>query len=196
MTGSTVTTGSDRFFVITGGPGSGKTALATALANRGYGHVAEGGRAIIQNQVAIGGKALPWSDRRAFAELMLDWEIHCYRAAEALEGPVFFDRGVPDVLGYLRLCGLPVPARVETAAQNYRYHRRAFIAPPWAAIFRQDAERKQSFREAEATYEIMAETYTALGYQLVALPRVGVPERAQFVLEHIQVEFCGRRQAQ
>jgi predicted ATPase len=84
----------------------------------------EAGRAIIQDQLAIGGEALPWSDRRAFAELMLSWEIRSYRTALKLSGPVIFDRGVPDVIGYLRLSGLPIPSHVDRAAQMFRYHHR------------------------------------------------------------------------
>jgi predicted ATPase len=83
--------------------------------------VPEAGRAIIQDQVAIGGEALPWSDRRAFAELMLCREMRSYRPALRLSGPVIFDRGVPDVLGYLHLSNLPIPSHVERAAQIFRY---------------------------------------------------------------------------
>jgi predicted ATPase len=100
---------SDHLFVITGGPGSGKSTLIEALAGQGICTMPEAGRAIIQDQVAIGGEALPWSDRRAFAELMLCWEMRSYRAALRLSGPVIFDRGVPDVLGYLHLSNLPIP---------------------------------------------------------------------------------------
>ena len=145
----------------------------------------EAGRAIIQDQVAIGGEALPWSDRRAFAELMLSWEIRSYRAALRLTGPVIFDRGLPDVLGYLRLSDLPIPSHVEKAAQIFRYHRRVFIAPPWPEVFARDAERKQSFEEARATYEVMTETYSALSYNLIPLPVGSVQERVQFVLAAI-----------
>jgi len=172
----------DRLYVITGGPGSGKSTLIEALAEHGICTMPESGRAIIQDQVAVGGKALPWSDRRAFAELMLGWEIRSYRAALRLSGPVIFDRGVPDVLGYLRLCGLSVPSHVDRAAQIFRYHRRVFIAPPWLEIYASDAERKQSFEEAQATYEVLTETYSALGYNLVPLPLDSIQERVRFVL--------------
>lgn len=64
-------TESDSFFVITGGPGSGKSMLIEAMAERGYAHTPEAGRAIIRDQVAIEGEAQPWSNRCAFAELML-----------------------------------------------------------------------------------------------------------------------------
>jgi predicted ATPase len=175
----------DRLFVVTGGPGSGKSTLIDALAGHGVCGMPEAGRAIIQDQVAIGGEALPWSDRRAFAELMLSWEIRLYRAALRFGGPVIFDRGVPDVVGYLRLSDLPIPSHVDRAAQMFRYHRRVFVAPPWPEIFAQDAERKQSFEEAQATYEVMIETYSGLGYELIPLPLDSVEERVQFILAAI-----------
>jgi predicted ATPase len=172
----------DRLFVVTGGPGSGKSTLVNALAEHGICSMPEAGRAIIQDQLAIGGQALPWSDRRAYAELMLAWEIRSYRAALGLTGPVIFDRGVPDVLGYLRLSELPIPAHVDQAARIFRYHQRVFIAPPWREIFTTDAERKQSFEEAEITYQVMVETYSTLGYNLVPLPLDSLQERVRFVL--------------
>ena len=176
----------ERFFILTGGPGSGKSTLIAALAARGIRTMPESGRAIIQDQVAISGNALPWGDRGAFAELMLSWEMRSYREALMGDGPVVFDRGVPDVLGYLRLCGLAVPAHIERAAQVFRYHRRVFIAPPWAEIFGKDAERKQSFEEAQATYAALADTYMRLKYELIALPLASVEERADFVLGEIR----------
>jgi predicted ATPase len=170
------------FFVVTGGPGSGKTTLIDALEHAGFARTVEAGRGVIQDQVAIDGPALPWRDPAAFAESMLVWEMRSYRMAERQSGPVFFDRGVPDVIGYLRLMGLPVPAHIETAADKFRYSRRVFIAPPWREIFTQDTERRQDFAEAERTYAALAETYAGLGYELVELPRVSVAERLQFMV--------------
>lgn len=175
----------DRMFVVTGGPGSGKSTLINALSRHGICGTPEAGRAIIQDQMAIGGEAFPWSDRRAFAELMLSSEMRSYRAALSLSGSVIFDRGVPDVIGYLSLSGIPVPSHVERAAQMFRYHHRVFVAPPWPEIFAHDSERKQSFVEAQATYEVMIETYSKLGYELIPLPLDSVESRVQFVLATI-----------
>jgi predicted ATPase len=176
--------GIERFFVLTGGPGSGKSTLIQALARAGYAGSVEAGRAIIQDQFAIDGPALPWRDARAFAELMLCWEMRSYHMAKDRAGLVSFDRGLPDVVGYLRLLGLPVPAHMDTAARIFRYNRRVFIAPPWQAIFRGDRERKQSFEEAVGTYEAMVTTYRDYGYTLLELPCATIEERVRFVLEH------------
>lgn len=182
----------DEFFVITGGPGSGKSTLIEALARLGLPHMPEAGRAIIKDQVAIGGLALPWADRGAFAELMLAWEMRSYGTALALSGPVIFDRGIPDVAGYLRLCGLPVPGHVRRAAEMFRYNRRVFIAPPWPEIFVHDAERKQTLVEAEATYDALVGTYVELGYELVELPRDAVEERVRFFLARTGIDIGER----
>ncbi|MBL6081667.1 AAA family ATPase [Belnapia sp. T18] len=176
----------ERFFVITGGPGSGKSTLIKALVARGLHGMPEAGRAIIQDQVAIGGSALPWDDRLGFAELMLGWELRSHREARERAGPVFFDRGVPDVVGYLTLCSLAVPSHVQRAAGAFRYNRQVFIAPPWPEIFGQDAERKQSPDEAQATYEAMVGTYSEYGYELTHLPHTSVEERTRFILARIQ----------
>jgi predicted ATPase len=57
-----------------------------------------------------------------------------------------------------------------------------FAAPPWPEIFTPDAERKQTFEEAQATYEVMVQTYSELGYSLISLPLDSVEERVGFVL--------------
>jgi predicted ATPase len=175
----------ERFFVVTGGPGSGKSTLIEALARAGFGGSVEAGRGIIQDQVAIGGRALPWIDPALFADMMLAWEMRSYHIAQGQAGHIFFDRGVPDVTGYLRLMKLPVPKYVEKAVESFRYNRRVFIAPPWEAIFSQDRERKQDFAEAVRTYESLATTYAGYGYELVELPRAPVEERARVVLESV-----------
>jgi predicted ATPase len=174
----------NHLFIISGGPGSGKSTLIQALASRGFHCMPEAGRAIIQDQLAIGGSALPWANKTAFAELMLNWDLRSYREAQLLQGPVLFDRGIPDVMGYLLLCGLPVPPHIEKAAQTFRYNQRVFLAPHWPEIFTQDAERKQSEAEASATYHRMVDVYTRLGYHICQLPLTIVEERVQFVLEN------------
>jgi len=176
-----------RLFVITGGPGSGKSTLLEALDQAGYRRSREAGRGIIQDQVAIGGQAVPWLDPRLFAELMLSWDMRSYHMAEKSTGMVFFDRGVVDVVGYLRLMNLAIPSHMENAAEMFRYNPQVFIAPPWEAIYIEDRERKQDFPEAVRTYEAIKATYLEKGYQLLELPLVPVALRMRFVLDSLRI---------
>ena len=175
----------DHMFVVTGGPGSGKSSLIDAMTRRGFRTMPEAGRAIIHDQVRIGGPALPWADRAIFAELMLGWELRSYHEALASDAPVLMDRGIPDVVGYLTLCGLPVPAHIEAAAKIHPYNERVFLAPYWGAIFAQDAERKQDFAEAERTFEAVRNAYLGYGYDCVTVPRAPAETRAAFILDRM-----------
>lgn len=169
------------FVVVTGGPGAGKTTLIEALGATGHATMQEAGRAVIRSELAADGTGLPWQDRESFAALMLAADLASYEAARTKPGLVFFDRGLPDIVGYLQLCGLAIPAALEEAAQRLRYRETVFIAPPWPEIYAQDAERKQDLAEAERTFAAMRTVYPRYGYRLVELPRASVAERTAFV---------------
>lgn len=176
---------SDRFVIITGGPSAGKSTLIDCLAGRGYGSTLEAGRAILQAQASIAEPPLPWADQLLFAELILSWELRSYRAATEHDGLVFFDRGLPEVVGFYTQDGLAVPPHFRNAAARYRYHPRVFIAPPWQAIFTQDQERTQTYDDALRQHDVLVDCYTAAGYELVTLPLVSAEARASFVLEKL-----------
>lgn len=168
---------SDHFYVVTGGPGAGKTSLITELARRGFHAIPESGRAIIREEIDNGGDALPWVDRISYAERMLE---RAQRRRGAL-GPSDLRRRHSDVMGYLTLCGLAVPSHAVTVAKTARYNARVFLASHWDEIFTQDAERKQTRADADATCAAMSETYAALGYETTELPRADIATRANFV---------------
>lgn len=115
------------------------------------------------------------------------WEMRSYRLAQAQASAVFFDRGLPDVIGYLRLVGLPVPAHMERAAEVFRYSPKVFILPPCPEIYEQDRERRQTREEAERTYEAMVMTYRGYGYELLTVPLGPVDERLEFVIKNIDL---------
>jgi predicted ATPase len=173
------------FVVVAGGPGAGKTTLVEALRERGYACVPEAARAIIRDQVAIGG-ALHEGDTELYAEIMLTWDMRNHREAAGLPGPVFFDRGLPDRVAYQIMRGLPVPPHVTAAAGLFRYHRLVFVAPPWPEIYVQDEERRHTFEHALRVHQAIVAGYTRCGYELVALPRADVATRVGFVLDRLR----------
>jgi predicted ATPase len=168
-----------RFVILSGCSGGGKSSLLDELGRRGHAVVAEPGRRIIAAQLRDGGAALPWIDPLGFLQRALALAQADHDAAPA-HGLVFFDRGVIDAAaGLHHLTGQPDLAAM---AQRYRYHRRAFLVPPWPHIHVTDDARRHGLDEAIAEYDRLVGTYPALGYDVVVLPKVGVAERADIVL--------------
>ena len=176
-----------RAVILTGGPGAGKTTLLNALHRAGFPVVPEAGRAIIQAQQQQGGSALPWVDRQAFARAMLAWDRARYTTHASMTRWVFFDRGLPDIRGYCRVAGIGEPPGLDGYIARCRYHATVFLAPPWRAIYAQDAERKQDFGTAVATFEQMRAVYTECGYRTLRLPCCDVPARRDFVLRALGI---------
>lgn len=174
-------------FVITGGPGSGKTTVLLELKKYGFEFAPEVARKIIQEQVRTGGNALPWQDRELYTKLMLERSIESYHQHTPALTPVFADRGIPDTLGYARLIGLADDGFIRSACNQYRYATRVFLAPPWKDIYQTDDERKQDFAEAERTYQQIIQVYTECGYELVELPRATSKIRAECILAQLPV---------
>lgn len=174
------------FYVISGGPGSGKTTVLCELERLGFQSAPEVARRIIQEQSAQGGTALPWRNRESYTQLMLERSIQAYLDHLPSSQIIFFDRGIPDTLCYARLIGLSDTRSIEAACEDYRYSRLVFLAPPWEEIYAIDQERKQDYAEAERTYEEMTRAYQECGYDAVVIPRLAPPARAKFIARQVR----------
>jgi predicted ATPase len=167
-------------YVISGGPGAGKTTLLAALRRARFAGAEEVARQLIREQVAQGSGLVPWQDLAGFAGLALTRMVAQHDAARR-GGITFFDRGIPDLIAYLEVAGLPVPPAYLADATAYPYQNPVLLAPPWAEIYVNDAERWQTFAEAEALYHALRHTYQRLGATVLELPKTTVAARVDFV---------------
>ena len=174
-----------RLYVITGGPGAGKTAILCELARRGFACVPEAARQIIQEQVSSGGNAVPWLNTARYASLMMQKSVDDYLAHAGTEQVTFFDRGILDTLTHARINHFRLSEAAYFQAQTHRYNRKVFLAPPWQEIYSTDSERKQTFEEAMGAFRVNQEVYTEYGYELVEIPPAAVQTRADFILNSI-----------
>lgn len=173
-----------RCYVITGAMGSGKTPLVDELAHHGFAGVAEPARAVIAEQGIVGGVKIYDRDRQLFLDLMLERSIRDFAEHARADGPVFFDRGLPDLIAYAHLSGLDAePA--EAASRAYRYNHLVFVLPSWREIYVTDEDRRMTFDHAAAFGDAVRDIYTDLGYTLVDVPQATIAERAAFVRDHI-----------
>ena len=169
--------------IITGGPGAGKTTLIETLAQQGFTVYAESGRAVIKRQRLIDGSGVPWRNPQRFAGLMLAQDIRAWHHSSGATAPAFYDRGIPDIAGYLMLNGYSIPPTLTAAISRYRYNTHVIILPPWQAIYEQDSERKQSWQEAIETWKAMVAIYEMSDYYLTTLPYASPEERAALIID-------------
>lgn len=174
----------NRFVIISGCSGGGKSTLLAELARRGHAVVEEPGRRIVQEEVARNGTALPWLDLAAFLRRAIAMALADREVAASQSGWVFFDRGLIDAaVGLEHATGELV---LQALGQGHRYHRHVFLTPPWPEIYVTDPERRHGFDAAVAEYERLLAAYPALGYEVTILPKVSVAERADFVLRLLE----------
>jgi predicted ATPase len=170
----------NRFVVISGCSGGGKSTLLTELCGRGYAVVEEPGRRIVRQEIEHRGAALPWLDPAAFLRRVVELSLADRLSARLREGWVFFDRGLVDAAAGLQ--DLTGEAALATLRHTHRYHHRVFLAPPWPEIYRTDDERRHDLDTAVAEYLRLLKVYPSLGYEVILLPKAAVAERADFVL--------------
>ncbi|ACF13758.1 conserved hypothetical protein [Chloroherpeton thalassium ATCC 35110] len=167
--------------IITGGPGSGKSTLLEALKRKGYTCYDEVSRRLIKQEAERQSGILPWDNLPAFAEMVFSEMLAQHNEAEQKPGTCFFDRALPDVLGYLKNSNLPTPARYIDVINRCSYERNAFILPPWSEIFVQDSERPQTFHESVSLYHSLFDAYSEQGFRLWKVPFGTIDERIAFV---------------
>jgi len=168
--------------VIAGGPGSGKSTLLQALAACGEHCYEEASRALIREQLAQSGQRLPWGDLWAFAQDCAT-RMLAQLADSARHRRCFFDRGLPDLIGYLTHGGRAAPEAWCKASSAYT--PLVFFAPPWQEIYVNDAERPQSFDEARSLSAHIRRAYVDCGFRLVELTESSVPDRLGHVIAHL-----------
>jgi predicted ATPase len=171
-------------FIISGGPGTGKSTLLAALAGSGEVCREEVSRQVIREQKAQGGRLLPWFDLTAFAQECVA-RMQMQLAESPLHQRVFFDRGLPDVVGYMRHGGLIPPAELRTASRAYSPW--VFFAPPWREIFANDTERPQTYEVSVALSKQIRLAYSEFGFRVIELERTSVEGRVQQILEQVEL---------
>ena len=172
--------------VITGGPGSGKTALINFLEKEGYSVMHEISRDVILQAQKEGVEQLFLEDSMLFSQKLMEGRLEQFKEGEKCEAPIlFYDRGMPDVTAYLDFVGDKSPLNfIENCRQN-RYDS-VFVLPPWEDIYEKDNERYESYEQAEEIFHFLKSGYENYGYLIHEVPVGAVKQRVEHILETIK----------
>jgi predicted ATPase len=182
---SAKTTGeTNNWYVITGGPSTGKTTLLEVLAAKGYSVVPEAARLIIDEDLAQGLTIEEIrADEKAFQERTLTRkaDIESHIGSQALH---FFDRGMHDTIAYLRYYELPIEPWVAELVDQATY-RRIFVLEP-LPTYTTDYARTEDAGFTQAITGLFCEAYQAGGLDVLRVPATSIEDRVNFVLDRVQ----------
>ncbi|HET9824032.1 MAG TPA: AAA family ATPase, partial [Chitinophagaceae bacterium] len=169
----------ENFFVITGGPGGGKTSLLTFLASKGYDYVPEAAREIIRERLSRG--LSPRPAPAAFAQQMFTKDFDNYITNSNRTSLLFFDRSFLDSASLLYDSDLSGYEKIKNSHLINRYNQKVFITPPWEQIYCTDSERDQTFQQSIEVYNKIYSWYAEHQYNLVVIPKATLENRAAFI---------------
>lgn len=168
------------WYVLTGGPCSGKTTTLAELERRGYHIAPEAARLYFEEGIASGRsieqlREGAWLERIA----LLTRDMHLSLPGDEL---YLCDRGVPDSVAYYETFGAPVDDTLRAAMAAVRY-RKVFLLD--LIDYEQDAIRTETPEEAMILHGRIREAYVGQGYEVIEIPVVPVAERADMIISHL-----------
>ena len=172
------------WYVMAGGPSSGKTTLVGEMAKLGYVAYPEAVRIIIDREMARGRKleeiqGTPELQKKVF-KLQLENEENAPK-----DKIVFFDRALPEGIAYCRFYGMDVE---EYAPPNWpkfkNRYRKIFFCQQLP--FDKDQARIEDAKTANELSRLIRAAYVDLDYEIIDLaPTPNVSDRVKIVLAEI-----------
>jgi len=170
------------WYVITGGPSSGKTKIIEYLAFLGYSVIPEAARILIDVEKSKGKSVEEIRSNEAeFQKKVLEMKIKIENRISP-EQITFFDRGIPDSIAYDQICGLDTKQAIS-ASQKRKYER-VFLLEQ--VPFENDYGRIEGEKIANDLSELLYESYSDLGYDVIKVPVMPIDKRTEFILRKIE----------
>lgn len=170
------------WYVITGGPSSGKTTTVDLLRGRGYQTTIEHARHYLDTQ-RLQGRTVNEvrSHQEEFQLGVLEMQIE-QEASICPDDVVFLDRAIPDALAYCRFLGLQVHHKL-TAAMTTVSYRKVFILERLPLV--NDYARTENEAAQKTLHELLTDVYESLPFPVVHVPVLPPETRVDFILANM-----------
>ena len=167
------------WYVITGGPSSGKTTTVNLLKERGYITTVEHARHYLDTQ-RLKGKTVEEVRKNQLefqlGVLKMQIEQELEIAPHVL---VFLDRAIPDALAYYRFLNLPFDEKLTDALRMVSY-KKIFILDFLPLV--KDYARNEDGVAQKRIHELLIEVYESLPFPIVRVPVLSPEARVDFIL--------------
>jgi len=177
-----ITEQENKKIAIIGRSSSGKTTLIRELQIRGYQAIEEVARGVLEERALI-----PVTPEEQSIRQKTIYQRHL-ELENSLNGTIFVDRGLIDILGYTKYFGVN-PSFFEITNLENRYH---FVFELEKRPFINDGTRiEKDENEADLIYSFVKKSYIELGYNPILVPnfhedaKENSSKRIKFILSKI-----------
>lgn len=169
-------------FVVTGGPGTGKTTTVEHLKQSGYYAIPEASRTVSGTDPRFKGQSISELDQKLFQEALINY--HKKQLSKDYSNKVVFsDRGLVDTIAYYKVHSLPIPDDDWKMAKTFLYD--GVFLLDLLEEYCIDKFRTESPEEQIRIHRLIRETYEELGYKPMIVPCLSVEERTNWILERL-----------
>jgi predicted ATPase len=170
------------WYVITGGPGSGKTTTIDILQARGYKTVVEHARQYLEIQRFNGHPVQEVkSHQKEFQLAILKMQIEAEQELNRDE-VVFLDRAIPDAHAYYHYLKIPEAPEMLEALKNISY-KKVFLLDCLPIV--QDGIRNEDTTAQNLIQQELIKVYSELPFPVVRVPVMEAYERVEFILQNL-----------
>ena len=170
------------WYVITGGPSSGKTTTVNLLNSMGYMTTIEHARHYLDTQRIIGKTVEEIrKNQQEFQLGVLEMQIEQENSLKPDE-LVFLDRAIPDSLAYYRFLNLEPDVKLLNALKEVVY-KKVFILE--RLPFMKDYARTEDEYGQKKIHELLIEVYESLHFPVLHVPVLPPAERVDFILKNL-----------
>lgn len=170
------------WYVVTGGPSTGKTTVINLLSEKGYKTTIEHARHYIDTMKDEGNTIEEIrANKRKFQMGILDMQIE--QEAELVPGDIIFlDRAIPDAMAYYKFLNLEFDEILLKAMEKVSY-KKIFILDRLALV--NDYARTEDEEAQIIIHKLIIEVYQSLGFPVIFVPVISPGERVDFILENL-----------
>lgn len=170
-------------YVISGGPGTGKTSVINELAKE-FKILKEAARELGDKDSRFKGKSVKEIRMKEFQDAIFEFQKKQIENLKENE-IVFSDRGLGDTIAYYKFYKIQVPEKIINYSKKFRYSR-VFILEP-LDFYEKDELRKEEKEEQLEIQNLVVESYRELGYEIIKVPLMSVEERVRFIKRKIDI---------